>query len=123
MFSLFPILLYGLIGLIWLGCALVATALLVTRRYRARSVTLLVAATSSFVGSCGLSIALIHALDIGGYGPWWGSDFGILLWLASLVLGAGVGAVIGPAAARRLACVYRFSQSVIQRRLRSMRSR
>jgi len=44
LFSLFPILLYGLIGLIWLACALVAAALLVTRRYRVRS--------AQFPGSC-----------------------------------------------------------------------
>ena len=119
--------LYGLIGLIWgliwLSCSLVAAALLVTPRHRARSVTLFVAVPSGFVGSCGLSIALINAVDIGGYGPWWGSDFGISLWLASLVLGAGVGAMIGPAAARRRGGAYRFSQLVIQRRFRSIRSR
>lgn len=84
----------------------------------------MVAATSRFLGSCGLSIALINAIEAGGTGPWWGSDFRVLLWLASLVLGAVIEAMLGPAAAaRRLACGYRFSQSVIQRRLRSMRSR
>jgi hypothetical protein len=75
------------------------------------------------IGLIWLAYALINAIDLAGYGPWWGADFGISLWLASLVVGAGVGAMIGPAAARRLGSAYRFSQLVIQRRLRSIRSR
>jgi hypothetical protein len=123
LFPIFPILLYCLFGLIWLAGALVAAALLVTRRYRVRSLNFLVVATSSFLGSCGLSMALISAIDIAGYGPWWGADFGIVLWLASLVPGAVGGAMIGARQRDAWKNAYRFSQVVIQRRLRSIRSR